>query len=175
LICDAECLRYQAETKNRDYVIVLEQNLQIFRHSAPHPIPAALHAPGKMSSCQYCNNLDIPCYEAVAQSRNLAGYDGVSAISSVRPRGLKPFINIELEDILSGANVTGCKTCIFFRDALIAVFKTLDGIKRVECIGTRAGTLKVEVQHQIPGFRNLEFYTLHGIRCLPITLVGTGY
>jgi hypothetical protein len=114
-----------------------------------------------MGSCKYCNCLDIPSYEAVSQTRNLAGYDGISVISSVKPRGLKPFIHITFEDILSGANATGCETCTFLKDTLIAVFGTLNDIKSVECMGRRTGTLNVEVATSA-GFRNIELYTLEG-------------
>lgn len=125
-----------------------------------------------MPSCKYCNNLDIPSYEVVAQSRNPAGYDGVSTISSVKPRGLKPFINITLESLLSGANATGCETCAFLRDALIAVFGTLDDIKRVEGMGTPTGTLNVEVATSTV-FRKVEFYTLEGKLYSATVLMGT--
>lgn len=118
-----------------------------------------------MASCQYCNNLDIPSYQAVARSRGEEKYDGLSAIPSATPRGLNPVVDIALEDILSGARVTRCAACTMLKDGLLATFDgTLKDVIKIRCISSSRNTLDVTVSMNT-GYRHLEFYTLGGNVC----------
>jgi hypothetical protein len=118
-----------------------------------------------MASCKYCSNLEIPSYQTVARSRMKGGYDGLSVIPSAMPRGLKPAVDIALEDILSGASVTRCDACIMLKGALLATFNgSLKDVISIECRGSSQNTLNVTVSLN-RGYRNLEFYTLGGKFC----------
>jgi hypothetical protein len=116
-----------------------------------------------MSPCKYCNDLDIPSYRTVVQSRPPGEYNAFSAIPSNEPRGIKPYITITIDDILSGAGIFQCDACVMLRNALLAISNgSLEEVREIECQGNISGTLDVTtVLHS--GFEEeFEFYTHAG-------------
>lgn len=118
-----------------------------------------------MAPCRYCGNLDLPSYQTVAQSRTeiLAAHNGLSVVPSAKPRGLKPHIDIALDEILTGASVIRCDACIMLRDALLATFNgSLKEVTRIQCQSSSRNTLMVTASLN-RGYKRLEFYTLEGM------------
>lgn len=126
-----------------------------------------------MVTCKYCNDLDVPSYDTVRLSRKndeQEGYDGLSAIPSTTPRGLKPHIEMALEDILYGAGVMCCDACTMLRDALLTVFDgSLNEVVNIRIQGSPSNTLDVSVSLKMD-FRYLELYTLESKVPAPIHL-----
>lgn len=120
-----------------------------------------------MSPCKYCNNLDIPSYEAVVQSRPPSEYNALSAIPSNKPRGIKPHLTIEIDAIVSGTGVMQCDTCIMLRNAVLAVSnRSLNGVREIECQGNISGTLDVTLVLNSGSQERFELYTCTGEFCL---------
>ncbi|KAH0565967.1 hypothetical protein GP486_000635 [Trichoglossum hirsutum] len=111
-----------------------------------------------MAPCKYCMNLDIPSFEAVARSRKQRTYNG-SHTGIAKPEGLKPHINITIQELAQGVAATGCETCIMLRNVLALVFgDALESVSEIECMGSARNTLKVTASTK-EGFTDFELYT----------------
>jgi hypothetical protein len=119
-----------------------------------------------MPPCRYCNDLEIPSYQTVVQSRPPREYNAFSAIPSTEPQGVKPSITIAINAILSGADIQQCDACIVLRNALLAISNgSLNEIREIECMGNISGTLDVEIMLNSGSRERFEFYTRAGQLC----------
>ena len=116
-----------------------------------------------MPPCKYCNDLDIPSYHTVVQSRPPREYNASSAIPSTEPQGVKPYITIAIDGILSGAGVLQCDTCVMLRNALLAISGgSLAEMREIECQGSISDTLDVTIVLYSGLEERFEFYTRAG-------------
>lgn len=116
-----------------------------------------------MPPCKYCNNLDVPSYEAVVQSRPPSEYNALSAIPSNKPRGVKPHLTIEIDAIFRGTGVLQCDSCSMLRNAVSAVSNgSLNGVRELECQGNISGTMDVTLVLNSGSQERFEFYTRTG-------------
>lgn len=127
-------------------------------------LPSSCYKSAQMAACKYCNNLEIPSYQTVVQSRPPSEYARFSAIPSTEPRGIKPSMTITIDAILSGVGIPQCATCIMLRNALLAISnKALDEMREIECMGGGiSGTLNVKIILSSGFEERFEFYTLAG-------------
>lgn len=117
-----------------------------------------------MSLCNHCQDLNIPSYRTVAQSRPPEReVDTSRAHAPNGPLGLQPWINIGIDAILSGTSEAQCDTRIMLRNALLAMYSgVLDDLKEIKCQTNISNTLNVTVVRRSGVEEHFEFYSFPG-------------